>query len=335
MTCSYPLMAWQSVDLNANGKSTILFYSPSDRLRSKFKLIALPCGHCISCRLKKSSEWATRGYAELKTVEFGKSYMVTLTYDKEHLPFTPSNTFDEYGDSVPTIVKKDVQDFIKRLRSYCDYHELAPRGHKITYMYCGEYGEKRGRPHYHIIFFGLPIDDFIIDPKTPLRMVRKNYYQYISPTLDKLWTKGRVRSEVACWDNIAYVARYVTKKIYGDMANDHYDGAEPEFFQVSLNPAIGYRWFNKFSSDVYNHDRMFVMRSGKVVPVSIPKYFDKLLEKFDNVLYNKIKEKRKTVQRPFSDEFLHSCCARGVRDERVNSRLIRHYEIGNENIVSV
>lgn len=60
------------------------------------------CGKCPSCVLEKASDWACRLSHELVTSS--SAAFVTLTYDKEHLP--------EDG----SLVKKDVSDFMKRLR---------------------------------------------------------------------------------------------------------------------------------------------------------------------------------------------------------------------------
>ena len=64
-----------------------------------------------------------------------------------------------------TLVKKDIQDFLKRLR----YHEKGyqswenPKNNKIEnpirYLACGEYGTKGGRPHYHMALFNWKPND--------------------------------------------------------------------------------------------------------------------------------------------------------------------------------
>ena len=98
----------------------------------------LPCGKCLPCRLNRTAEWTTRMLYELKSWRCAS--FVTLTYNDENLPIA------ENGRS--TLVKKDVQLFMKRLRKYS--------GRELKYYAVGEYGsvEKTHRPHYHLIIFG-------------------------------------------------------------------------------------------------------------------------------------------------------------------------------------
>ena len=57
-------------------------------------------------------------------------------------------------------VRKDVmQRFMKRLRMKI--------GVPVRYLLCGEYGEKRGRPHFHILLFGYAFPD-----RRPWRRIR-------------------------------------------------------------------------------------------------------------------------------------------------------------------
>lgn len=98
--------------------------------------LSFDCGSCRSCRLKRRSEWSQRMIDHSSTVEH-KTLFITLTYSQAHLP-------KDYSLS-----KKDCQKFFKRLR------KRLPKGTKISYYLCGEYGPKTRRPHYHLILFGL------------------------------------------------------------------------------------------------------------------------------------------------------------------------------------
>lgn len=80
------------------------------------------------------------------------SLFITLTYATSHLPIT-QNGFK-------TVQKKDLQDFIKRLRKLHDRDpeliKIAETGKPIPpikYFAAAEYGSETKRPHYHLILF--------------------------------------------------------------------------------------------------------------------------------------------------------------------------------------
>ena len=96
----------------------------------------------------------------------------------------------------------------------------------------------------------------------------------------------------------AYTARYVMKKMTGPNSQEHYErldqetgeiaGIEREFVRASLRPGLGYDWFKKYSRDVYPHD--FVVVDGK--KEKPPRYYDKLLERENPALMEKILKDR-------------------------------------------
>jgi hypothetical protein len=94
-----------------------------------------PCGKCPACIRRRVSGWAFR--LNKQSEQSNSAHFVTLTYNDEHIKKT-KNGFE-------TLVKKDVQDFFKRLR------KLTKQ--KISYYAVGEYGDTGERPHYHIILF--------------------------------------------------------------------------------------------------------------------------------------------------------------------------------------
>jgi len=179
------------------------------------KPVELPCGKCIGCRLEYSRQWAMRCMHEAQTNECN-SY-VTLTYNDKNLT---------YGHNQATLVPKDLQLFLKRLRK--------KTGKKISYYACGEYGDATKRPHYHLCIFGYDFPDKIhVETKRDFKL-------YESRLLSGLWKAGIHRIGEVTFESAAYVARYImkkqkgaTKKIYSDL------GIEPEFARMSLKPGIG------------------------------------------------------------------------------------------------
>lgn len=249
MSCVHPIPAWRNnySDLRSR-KRAAPFFKPPPKIslqNNTVKYTPLPCGRCICCRIDQSRQWALRGVCETNSVE--RSSFLTLTYKPESLPPTGS------------LVKQHYQDFIRALRR---------RGYKFTFMLCGEYGKNLGRPHYHMICFG---EDFKQN-STPAPIPQTEQYPlYINQQITDLWSHGHVVIGSVTFSSIQYVAKYVTKKVTGEMAKDHYDGKHPEFMQPSTRPAIGKRWFDRYETDVYPSDQ-FVFE-GKVLRP--PKYFQR------------------------------------------------------------
>lgn len=217
--------------------------------------LTLPCGKCITCKLEHSRQWAVRMVHEAQM--HSSNCFVTLTYAPEYLP--------ENG----SLDKTHVQKFMKRLRKH-----FSDR--KIGVYYCGEYGERFARPHYHLCLFNLDFPD-----KVESFSHKKNQY-YNSKILSKLWPFGRHEISDLNFLTAAYVARYCTKKITGKDAEKHYDGRVPEFSGMSLKPALGLNWILKYGeTDVWPYDHI-VINGRKAKP---PRYYDKVLERIDPVRY--------------------------------------------------
>lgn len=232
----------------------------------------VPCGNCIGCRLRYSVEWAIRCMHEAS--QHSENSFVTLTY--RDLP--------QYG----SLNKKHFQDFMKRLR-----YEFPSK--KIRYFHCGEYGDELGRPHYHALLFGI---DF---PDKKVYEVKGDNILYTSETLEKIWQHGFAPIGAVNFQTAAYTARYVLKKIRGDKAEAHYSRpsddflstgellpVQPEYVTMSLKPAIGREWFDKYHSEVYPHDH--VIANGR--EHKPPKYYDELMKLIDPKLMETVKELR-------------------------------------------
>lgn len=157
------------------------------------RFFQVPCGHCTACRIQRTSEWSIRLLHELAF--YDSSVFLTLTYDDDHIPVSPTG--------YPTLVKRDAQLFLKRLRK-------ALPDRKIKYFLCGEYGDTTFRPHYHAIMFDVDTKDQEI--------------------IDKCWTQGFTMLGTVTKDSCKYVTGYVQKKLYGDGAKEYESrGIQPVF----------------------------------------------------------------------------------------------------------
>lgn len=299
MACDSPIDAWRSA-------AGVFFRDTVDA--SKIKL---PCGRCMGCRLDRSRQWALRLTHELRFHE--KSSFITLTYEKEHLPKDGS------------LNVKHFQDFMKRLRK----HEGE---NKIRFFHAGEYGEKKGRPHYHAIIFG---EDFLEDPYDVEKNDRGDC-TWRSPVLDRLWTSGLSRVGSVTFESCAYVARYVTKKVTGARARAHYEriceatgeifDLKPEYATMSRRPGIGALHFEKYRKEIYPNDEVIC----RGFPSKPPKFYDKLLEKTDPEVYAEVKDQRECalMLTPIENRTPTKLAARAaIRAARMGT-LTRRYEIG-------
>lgn len=254
MPCYHPLKGYRSKALTVNGKRT---FTPSS-IKSNGSRLDIPCGQCIGCRLDKSADWATRISLEAKLYE--KNCFITLTYAPEFLP--------ENG----SLVMEHFQLFMKRLRK--------KYGKSIRFFHCGEYGEHFKRPHYHACLLNFDFPD-----KQHLYTTSRGDFVYSSKALDKLWGYGRAEIGSLTFESAAYVARYVTKKINGNLANEHYTVIDPgtgelvrlksEYTTQSRTPGIGAPYLQKYGKDIYAHDRI-TFRGG--LHRKPPRAFDRRYE---------------------------------------------------------
>lgn len=238
------------------------------RKAEKRGYILVPCGRCIGCRLDYAGMWAMRMAKEKELHE--ENSFITLTYSDDNLP---------HGLLRPTLVPHDLKLFWKRLRKEVG-HE------RFRYYACGEYGERRHRPHYHAIVFGLDFEDKTVVDRNP--KTGDSYYS--SAQLNRVWGLGSCIIGDVTYESASYVARYLIDKKTGNKRL-FYDeqGIEPEFCRMSRRPGIGADWLYKFKEEVLAHDN--VVHDGR--KRGLPRYYSKLLEKLDPVRYLEIVASRK------------------------------------------
>ena len=231
----------------------------------------VPCGRCIGCRAEQARQWSVRIMHEMQM--HSHAWFVTLTYNDERIPANGS------------LAAQDFSRFVKTLR-----RDYPPK--TISYYGCGEYGESTQRPHYHAVLFG---PDFL--DRNIFRTSRTSNI-WRAESLERNWPHGRSEFGSVTPASAAYVAGYVRKKISKKVYPDAYTRVdtdtgelveiEKEFARMSLKPAIGRRWIEKYWRDVYPRD--FVVMSG--VEMKPPRYYDKWLERERPQMFMNILERR-------------------------------------------
>ena len=245
----------------------------------KNRPIYVDCGKCIECCVKKSNAWAFRVMLESRL--YMSNCMITLTYNEDNLP---------EGSSLS---RRDLQLFLKRLRKKVG---------KLRYFGCGEYGTRKGRPHYHLIIFGWCPQDLKFFCKD-----NKGSRLYRSKVLEECWTKGFSSVGELTFDSAKYCAIYMQKKPK--------DGRLKPFLAMSRRPGLAHDALNK---DWLLTDKVYC--NGKYI--TIPRYF---IDKFENDFgldLTDFKAKRELKCKMITDKIL--CNTNFLFEERM--RRMKKYE---------
>lgn len=271
MACTHPLDAYKSPG------GAIVF----DSRRGYADLpLKLNCGRCIGCKIDRARAWTVRLLHEGQMHE--KKCFITLTYDNENLPNNLS------------LNVQDWQHFAKRVRK-----NLGP----LRYYHVGEYGSpdhtkacpanctsQHQRPHFHACIFG---QDF------QHKFTPQQQHSSKSKLLQNLWKMGFTTIGAFNEQTAAYCARYITTKITGEQANEHYERlnkdtgeiwqVKPEYSTMSLKPGIGKTWYQKYHTDIYPSDDLVINNKH----YKTPQYYDELLKQQNPELYHQIIRNRK------------------------------------------
>lgn len=157
-----------------------------DACSGKVRSYVVPCGKCAECRKKSQMEFQALALHE--ALSSGIMHMWTLTYRTDMCPIAISEKFasesphiigfergsflwgvekqyknalrpmfeDNLGNSsycCCSLHREDVKNALKEFRR--SEKELCRSLEDFRYACFGEYGDKKGRPHYHMITFGL------------------------------------------------------------------------------------------------------------------------------------------------------------------------------------
>lgn len=231
-------------------QSPFLVKNKNLNVRDENLMVPTPCGKCIPCLKRRSSHWSFRILQESKYAK--TSAFLTLTYDS--VPLSPNG--------IPTLNKKDYQNFFKRLRKLVPHKKGKNR---LKYFACGEYGTKTHRPHYHAIVFNLPQN--LINDATVIRDTWKNGHVLV--------TNSNIKT-------INYVVGYINKGGFGlpedkrikqwkEFGEGIYDDRVPEFQLMSKG--LGEAYLTPQMIKYYRDRKLFciVHEDGHIL--SMPRYY--------------------------------------------------------------
>lgn len=258
------------------------FIEPKGLAREKYEPITIPCGICKGCRLDHANMWATRIWMETKC--WKENVFVTLTYNENTIPKDRQ------------LVKEDIKKFFKRLLK----HENREEGNTIRRFYCGEYGDKNKRPHYHAAIFNYKPKDMKI-----YKQNKQGDNLYTSKELQKIWGKGFVIIGELTYKSACYIARYVQKKagISGRRVPKDLRGKKiDEFIEASRKPGIGRIYWEENKEEIKRNKGILIKIGGKVKLKKIPRYFKKIWEEENpDEYYKSIAEERATIRKEIEE----------------------------------
>lgn len=284
-------VGWKHEELRPSGKYQV---------QTTQERINLPCRKCAGCIVNKANDWATR--ATIEASAWKNNCFLTLTYNEENLP------------KMRNLCKADMQKFWKRLRKHIQGYESWEFKGKIEkpirFFYCGEYGPKTKRPHYHAAVFNW----FPSDAELFGFSHSSNEY-FTSKTLNKIWGKGYVVIGKLTYESACYIARYTFKKLSNSLKKEDLTtwqlteeatGSElaylqelfnekisqpkntvPEFIETSRRGGIGLAGWKKNEQELIKNFGVFVKTANKqVILKKLPLFIKQQWQKIERENYN-------------------------------------------------
>lgn len=187
-------------------------------------MMPVPCGKCYNCQMRKRAEWDFR--LQVQSMYSVDSLFITLTYS---------------DDNLEALSKRTLQLWFKDLRN---------KGLKFRYYAVGEYGERSGRQHYHVILFVESYSD----------QLPQKYSLYST------WTKGIMDIGTVSDASIHYVTKWHVHPKY-----DKDNTREKHGFTLQ-SKYLGYGYLKSLTKDNYSP---YVRLNGNSFPLS--RYYRKKL----------------------------------------------------------
>lgn len=270
--------------------------------------VMVPCGLCLACLQNKRAEWSFRLQQELRGSK--SAFFVTLTYNELFLPYRNFSSdvicrgydllsleeIDDYGKfiRIPTLVKKDFQDYMKRLRLL--------NSNRLKYYAVGEYGDVTRRPHYHMILFNA-VKSTIEDAWRVADGEKDGRMMYVPIGMVDI---GSVTDA-----SIHYVTGYV-------MGKRRYQEPQEKPFSL-MSKRLGERYI-EMDAKLHEESQEAIVRSSSGYKMKMPRYFEDRIftpEELEEIKLNRKKyvdSEEFSVGRVFQNE---------VKTDRFNKRNLK------------
>ncbi len=179
-----------------------------------WEAVPTACRQCWRCKQNRLNDYVGRAMAEFSTS--AASCCISLTYAPR----------DDLADKV--LQPRHFQLFIKMLRR---------AGHKVRYLVAGEYGELKGRAHFHALLFFehiQPLPEGVTPPEfgsADAPFCREIPFKRMVHIRE--WPHGHISVD---WSASERSARYVCKYLLSDDKNN-------AWFSLSKKPPLGAAWF--------------------------------------------------------------------------------------------
>lgn len=180
----------------------------------------VPCGDCWRCRANRVNDFVGRALCEASVSDWTK--VITLTYAPRL-------------DGADVVIHpRHFQNFIKRVRR---------GGTNIRYLACGEYGDLKGRVHFHAVLFGRGKPP-VVSKENPVPWPGDKSMFHIPE-----WPHGHVIVDGRATERaLRYACKYMMKGEPGSY-----------WFSVSKKPALGHEYFQRLARE---HVRLEAMPHG-------------------------------------------------------------------------
>lgn len=153
----------------------------------------------------------------------------------------------------PSIDKKDLQDFHKRLRE---------SGLKFSFFACGEYGDKFSRPHYHVIYFLDSGQDYNFET------FHDRIYPYWNMCIPEELKVSSIDTMVNGIPASKYVAKYSVKRV-----GFNYKDCLPPFALQSKDHPIGVSYLNVDNYKQLRTNFSLLVKDDQGTPYALPRFY--------------------------------------------------------------